>query len=71
MNLVGGSLSVRNDSESSFHHCGGPVKLVHTCLSVRKESESSHRTSTVVNLAFWMFPDTQTGVKRFTVPPQW
>ena len=27
-------LSSRKDGESSFHHCGGPVKLVQTCLGM-------------------------------------
>ena len=29
-----GLLSSRKDVESSFHHCGGPVKLVQACLCV-------------------------------------
>ena len=27
--------SAREDRESSFHHCGGPVGLVQACLCVR------------------------------------
>ena len=33
-------LSASKDRESSFHHCGSPVKLVQTWLSTRKELES-------------------------------
>ena len=29
-------LSGREDPESSFHHCGGPVRLVQTCLCAGK-----------------------------------
>ena len=37
-------LTARNNRESSFHHCGGPVKLVQACLRARKSLESSfHR----------------------------
>ena len=32
MKRVQACLSARKDGESSFHHCGGPVKLVQTCL---------------------------------------
>ena len=32
MKLVQACLSVRKDLESSFHHCGGPVRLVQSCL---------------------------------------
>ena len=39
MHVLGG-LSASKDLESSFHHCGSPVKLVHACLSTRKELES-------------------------------
>ena len=38
---VHASLSARSSRESSVHHCGGPVKLVQACLSVRKELEFS------------------------------
>ena len=34
-------LSVRMDLECSFHHCGGPVKLVNASLCVRKDPKSS------------------------------
>ena len=41
MKLVQLCLSARKSRESSFHHCGSPVKLVKkTCLSARKELES-------------------------------
>ena len=36
MNHVQACLSAREDRESSFHHCGGPVKLVLDCLSAGK-----------------------------------
>ena len=29
-------LSAREDLESSLHHLGGPVRLVHTCLCAGK-----------------------------------
>ena len=29
-------LSTKKDQEISFERCGGPVKLVQACLSVRK-----------------------------------
>ena len=35
MKLVQSSLNVRKDLESSFHHCGGPMKLIHTSLRVK------------------------------------
>ena len=35
------SRSARNSRDSSFQHCGSPVKLVKACLSVRKELEGS------------------------------
>ena len=31
-----GSLSAREDRESSFHHCGGPASLVQACLGAGK-----------------------------------
>ena len=34
-------LTARNDRESSFHHCGGPVELMQACLRARKSLESS------------------------------
>ena len=37
---VQAGLSASEDLESSFYHCGSPVKLVHACLSTRKELES-------------------------------
>ena len=30
------SLSARKCRESSFHHCGGPVRLVEACLNAGK-----------------------------------
>ena len=33
-------LSASKDQESSFHHCGSPVKPVQACLSTKKELES-------------------------------
>ena len=41
MKLVQAYLSVRKDVESSFHHCGCPVKLVQDYLGTRTELESS------------------------------
>ena len=40
MKLVHAGLSVRKDSESSFHYCVSPVKLLHACLCVRRDLES-------------------------------
>ena len=34
-------LCARKDGESSFHHCGGLVKLVHGCFWSRKDRESN------------------------------
>ena len=36
MELVQGSLGVRKELEGSFHHCGGPVKLMQACLCAGK-----------------------------------
>ena len=36
MNHVEARLSAREDRENSFHHCGGPVRLVQACLCARK-----------------------------------
>ena len=36
MNHVQACLSAREDPESSFHHCGGSVRLVQACLCVGK-----------------------------------
>ena len=33
-------LGARKDGESSFHHCGGLVKLVQACLNARGDEES-------------------------------
>ena len=30
-------LSGREDPENSFHHCGGPVRLVQACLCAGKD----------------------------------
>ena len=32
MKVVQDCLSVRKDLESSFHRCGGPVRIVQACL---------------------------------------
>ena len=36
MNNLEASLSARDDLESSFHHCGGRVRLVQACLCAGK-----------------------------------
>ena len=36
MKHVQACLSARGDRKSSFHHCGGPVRLVQACLCVEK-----------------------------------
>ena len=36
MKLVQACLSVRKQLEGSFHHCGGPVRLVQACLCAGK-----------------------------------
>ena len=36
MNNLEASLSARDDRESSFHHCGGRVRLVQACLCAGK-----------------------------------
>ena len=41
MNLVLTWLSTRRHRESSFHHCGGPVKLVEAWLCARRHLETS------------------------------
>ena len=38
--LVQASLRIRKDSESSFHHCGDPMKLLYVCFCVRRDLES-------------------------------
>ena len=51
MKLVQACLCARKDRESSFHHCGDPVKLAEACLSARKYRESSfHLCGGAVNL---------------------
>ena len=39
MKLVQACLSVRKDLESSFHNCGGPVKLVQDCLCGERQDK--------------------------------
>ena len=41
-------LGARRDPESSFLHCGGPVKLVQSCVSLRKDLESVFSTVEVL-----------------------
>ena len=36
MKQVQACLSAREDRESRFHHCGGPVRLVQACLCMGK-----------------------------------
>ena len=36
MKHVSACLIAREDRESSFHRCGGPVRLVQACLYARK-----------------------------------
>ena len=36
MKHVQACLSAREDRESSFHRCGGPVRFVQACLCVGK-----------------------------------
>ena len=38
MKHVQACFSTREDRESSFHHCGSPVKLVQACLCAGKTS---------------------------------
>ena len=40
-------LCASSDQESSLHHCGGPVKLVQSCLCVREASYNAVLTSKV------------------------
>ena len=48
--------SASKDLESIFHHCGGPVKLVHSCFSARKDLESGfHRCGGPVKLKLACF----------------
>ena len=39
--LLHACLSVRNDLDNSFHHCGGHVKYMQASLSARKDREIS------------------------------
>ena len=41
MNHVQACLSAKKDGESSFHCCGGLVKLMQAYFSARKDRESS------------------------------
>ena len=41
MKLLHACLSVRNDLDNSFHHCGCQVKHVEASLSARKDREIS------------------------------
>ena len=53
MKLMQAYLGVKNVRESTFHHCGGPVKLVQGCLSARKDPESSfHHSGGLVKLVY-------------------
>ena len=36
MKLLQACSSVRKELEGSFHHCGGPVRLVQACLCAGK-----------------------------------
>ena len=50
MKPVQARLNGRKDRESSFHHCGGPVKLMQGCLSARNDGESRfHHCAGLVN----------------------
>ena len=46
MKHVQACLSAKEDRESSFHRCGGPVMLVQACLCARK-TRNRHRGRTV------------------------
>ena len=48
MKHVQACLSGWNDQESSFHRCGGPVKLVQATLRARKDLGMSFTTVEVV-----------------------
>ena len=41
-------LCARKDLESSFHRCGGPVKLVQACLRARKIDKAVFSTVQVL-----------------------
>ena len=41
MKLAEGCVSSGKVQQSSFNHCGGPVKLVQVCLCAGKDRESS------------------------------
>ena len=40
MKHVQACLSAREDRESSFHHCGSPLRLVQACLNARKPDKA-------------------------------
>ena len=40
MKLVQAGLSVRKELESSFHHCGAPVRLVQACLCAERPDKA-------------------------------
>ena len=41
MNRIHACLCVKMNTDSSFHLCGGPVKLLQASLCVRKDVETS------------------------------
>ena len=41
MKHVRACLSTKEDRENSFHHCGGPLRLVQDCLCAGKNCTSS------------------------------
>ena len=47
VNLLQASLSVRKYQKGSFHHCGGPVKLVKACSRGRNDLQSTFHHSGV------------------------
>ena len=51
MKQVKASLSARKDLESSFNHCGCPVKPVHACLCAKNTLQCHlHRRGRAVKL---------------------
>ena len=45
----------KTDLDSSFHHSGGPVKLVKACVSVRNDLDNSfHHCGGSVKLVLWL-----------------
>ena len=49
--LVQACLCARKARESSFHHCGGPVKHVEACLSVGNIEKSGFTTPEVLRIS--------------------